>query len=182
VSAVVAAASSFLAFLRDHAILIMVILALALAGLCRAAILDLTHPPSWRSEAEAMYSVREIVSGEAVFAQAAGGYGPLECLTQPRRCVPGYAGPPLVDPSVFKLQHFPYYEMKFFPGPVRGRTDGGSRRFEAFAVVFRPRTPQNDDRAYCGDSRGEVRRSRGSEPPPVNIPWVCGDEWGSERR
>lgn len=113
------------------------------------------------NESAAIGDLRTIVSAEAAYQSANGGYyDTLECLGAPARCIPGYTGPvmlqgPLATDNGLKTG----YRHTLHPGAPAPRGSSISpSSLTAYAVVAVPISQgQTGVRAFCSDSTGVMR-------------------------
>lgn len=127
------------------------------------------------NEAATIGDVRTVISGEAAYQTANGGfYDTLECLGTPGNCISGYTGPTFLDPMLANGADKSGYTRKFHAGAAPSTTDGGGSRspssMESFAYTAVPVTRnQTGVRGFCGDSTGRICVTMdGSEPPVVD--------------
>lgn len=120
------------------------------------------------NEASTLGDVRAILSAEAAYQSANGGYyDSLECLSGPTACIPGYNDQVfLLGPSMAGDKAG--YRRTFHPGPAAelgadevGRVSPSSLQGFAFtAVPIEPGT--TGIRSFCGDSTGVVCSKSGA--------------------
>jgi hypothetical protein len=109
-----------------------------------------------RSEAQAIGSIRAIVSAESGYASANGGnYGLLECLTDPS-CKPSLGDHPrFLEPSLATTPDRNGYHFEFHPDPDPAPSERSSRlalaRFAVVAVPADAGTARG--RGFCADDR-----------------------------
>lgn len=129
-----------------------IIAAIAIPSLLRARISA--------NEAMAIGNLRTIISGEAAYQSANGGfYDVPACLYAPNQCLGSNApGMAFLDQGsvAFDVQKSGYV-LQFHGGPAPADTSAVSpSSLEAFAVTAAPASPQGGVRSFCGDSRGIV--------------------------
>lgn len=104
------------------------------------------------------------------YAERNGGVfeGRWECLAQPAACLPGDAGPPLIETDRL---HSPRmgYSRELHRGPTAARPPGRSATsIRGFAIVARPESV--DGRTFCTDTSGRLcsfRQGEGAMPVEV---------------
>lgn len=99
--------------------------------------------------------LRQVTSAQEAFRSAAEVYGPLECLAEPSRCIPGYQGPVMLTPSdPEQLERSLQYRLTFHAGPaVTSAT--GARGIQAWSYVANPATRRTRGmRSFCIDASG----------------------------
>ncbi len=107
------------------------------------------------NEAAAIGDIRTVISAEVAYSSVNdGAYAPLPCLTEPKACIAGYAGPQFLDSSLTSLADRSGYKRAFFPGkPMRS----GSKSLSDFAYTATPlESGKTGVRSFCGDSSGVV--------------------------
>jgi len=138
------------------------------------------------NEAGALGDVRTIVSAEAAYAAANGGYyDSLDCLAQPQKCIPGNAATiPFVDASLASGLTKRGYDRKLFLGPAAprgGRTPISPSSVTAYAYVAVPaQSGRTGTRAFCADATGLVR-SDSTGTMPVISDGTCPSSWNALR-
>jgi hypothetical protein len=157
-------------------------LAMAASGLgFVVALAPLAAPPSSHSsEPTAIGDVRTLISAQAAYKAANGGFfdSRLACLQDPAACIPGYPrnGPTFLDASLTSLQPRGGYTRSFVPGPpAEGRPAGVSRSStRSFAYVAVPAEPGHSGvRGFCGDSSGSVCSTADGRVPRVRPDGTC---------
>ena len=137
-----------------------IVAAIAIPGLLRARVSA--------NESGALGDIRTVLSAEAVYASQNGGYYDTpECLAAPANCIPGYAGPPLLDAGVVTNGEKSGYRRTFHLGSPAPGGDGTSpTRVSSFAITAAPAVPNRTGvRAFCADSTGRICQTMdGSEP------------------
>ena len=140
-----------------------IIAAIAIPSLLRARVSA--------NEAGTIGDIRSIVSAEAAYSTANGGfYDTPECLGAPAGCIPGYAGPTFLDTSLAASTTRYGYNRTFHPGPEAQdrKATMSSSSLQTFAYVAVPITPgQTGIRAFCGDSSGQVCYTNDGSAPAV---------------
>jgi len=110
------------------------------------------------NEAAAIATLRTVLSAEAAYAASnGGGYGSVECLSNPKPCSPADPGQAYLDKG-FVGGERNGYEFEFFAGSDAagsGRRPAGSS-LSSFAVVASPAAEDSANRRFCGDSRMNV--------------------------
>jgi hypothetical protein len=110
------------------------------------------------NEAAAIATLRTVLSAEAAYAASnGGGYGSLECLSNPKPCSPADPGQAYLDKG-FVAGARNGYEFEFFAGsdaPGGGSRPAGSS-LSSFAVVASPAAEDSPNRRFCGDSSMNV--------------------------
>jgi len=129
-----------------------IIAAIAIPSLLRARIAA--------NEAMAIGNLRTVISAEAAYQSANGGfYDVPACLYTPAQCLgPRAPGVTFLDQAslVFDAPKGGYV-LQFHGGPAPAATsDVSPSSLEAFAVTAEPASPQTGVRTFCGDSRGIV--------------------------
>jgi type II secretory pathway pseudopilin PulG len=133
-------------------VIIGIIAAIAIPSLLRARISA--------NESMAIGNLRTIISGEAAYQSANGGFSDVPaCLFKPDQCLgSNVQGITFLDPAsvVFDVPKGGYV-LQFHGGPAPADTSAVSpSSLEAFAVTAEPANPQGGVRVFCGDSRGIV--------------------------
>lgn len=134
--------------------------------------------PINRWESATVGDVRSVVSAQAAYASANGGFyeGRPECLVTPARCIPGYAesAPTFLDPRLAQAHDVKAgYRRVFHPGPPPDprevKTAGASASsVTSFAVTAAPVRPNHTGvRWFCGDSEGRLCVTAGGAAVPV---------------
>lgn len=114
------------------------------------------------NEAGTLGDVRTVISAEAAYQSANGGYyGTLECLSGPAACIPGHTGPVfLVGPPLTGDARG--YRRTFHPGPAAEPGEGevgkvSPSSLQGFAFTAVPLEPgKTGTRSFCGDATGVV--------------------------
>ncbi|HSB62122.1 MAG TPA: DUF4190 domain-containing protein [Vicinamibacteria bacterium] len=157
-----------------------VIAAVAIPSLLRARVSA--------NEAAAIGDVRAVMSAQAAYQSANGGYyGALECLGAPSSCIPGYDGPTFLDPMLASGGPKSGYRRTMHLGPAAdpGRIGrpASPTRVMGFAYVAVPLTQgQTGVRGFCGDARGIIcYTADGSEPEVVDGECQVGPSCGALR-
>lgn len=132
------------------------------------------HSPS--TESGTLGDIRTLISAEAAYQAASGGYyGPPECLAAPTTCLHGYPvnQPTFLDSQLASLMPKAGYKRAFYPGapahpPADGRPGpkGGLLSYAYVAVPLRPGL--TGVRGFCGDSTGRICFTTDGSAPPVN--------------
>ena len=128
------------------------------------------HGPRWRgNESFALGDVRTVISAQAAYAASnADRYGPMECLSKPSLCIPGYAeiAPTFLDSTLTSVQPKSGYNRTFLPGPAAQGLSPSS--MSSFAYVAVPIVPgKTGFRAFCGDASGMICATRDGSMPFV---------------
>jgi hypothetical protein len=126
------------------------------------------HPRRSEALASAIGDIRTVITAEVGYQSTnpAGGYGTLECLAHPARCIPGYEGPTFLDPRMLNAQRGPY-TFTFHagaPATAPNVAHGLVRDFAYSAVA--PDDPERHP-FLCGDASGRVCRIDGAADVPV---------------
>ena len=162
------------------------VVAIPIGGIVAAiAIPSLLRARTSANEAATIGDVRTVISAEAAYQSASGGYyGPPECLARPKECLPAYDGPHFLDAQLAEAQVKSGYRRTFHPGPLVDTALDGSpvppRSLSTFAYVAVPeKAGQTGVRSFCGDASGRVCAvnaggidASGGECPP---PPACND-------
>ena len=133
-------------------VVIGIIAAIAIPSLLRARISA--------NESAAIGNVRTVISAEAAYQSANGGfYDVPACLYTPSQCL-GSNAPGMAfleqESVVFDVQKSGYV-LQFHGGAAPADTSAVSpSSLESFAVTAEPASPQGGVRTFCGDSRGIV--------------------------
>ena len=128
-----------------------IVAAIAIPSLLRARVAA--------NEAAAIGDIRTVISAEAEYQTANGGYyGPLECLAAPRNCLPSYAGPSLLDASLLEAGARRGYVRSFHGDAALGLPAGvSSSSLRSFAYVAVPEDQgRTGVRSFCGDATGRI--------------------------
>lgn len=117
----------------------------------------LLHAKIDANEAGTIGDMRALIAAEAAYQRASGGaYGSLQCLENPRSCIPGYSGPPLIDHALAVATLRTNYRRAFHLGHT------------SFAYVAIPMEPgRSGERGFCGDSTGVICATADSRQPEV---------------
>jgi type IV pilus assembly protein PilA len=134
------------------AAIIGIIAAIAIPSLLRARISA--------NESMAIGNLRTIISAEAAYQSANGGfYDVPACLYTPSQCLGSNApGMAFLDQQsvAFDVQKSGYV-LQFHGGPAPADASAVSpSSLESYAVTAEPASPQTGVRTFCGDSRGIV--------------------------
>lgn len=126
----------------------------AAAGLVAAlAIPSLLRGRNSANEAATIGDLRTVISAQAAYAAAAGGYGELACLPAPATCIKGYAGPAFLGAELASLENKSGYERTF----QAGRAGKKPRTYQSFAYTASQAEPgKTGTRSFCGDSSGRL--------------------------
>jgi type II secretory pathway pseudopilin PulG len=143
-----------------------IIAAIAIPSLLRARVSA--------NEAAAIGDVRTVISAEAAYQSANGGYyDTLECLAGPTRCIPNYPanGATFIDTQLTRSEKMGY-RRSFHPGPpadAAGRgTSYSPSSIQSYAYVAEPSTMgQTGVRAFCGNEAGIVCEMRNGRMPRI---------------
>jgi hypothetical protein len=124
-------------------------------------IADLRHATFRERGAMVMNETRMVISAEAGYQAAAGGYGELRCLAHPSECIPGYTGRPFLDEELASaVVEKNGYRRQFHAGPrmtVASSKAVPSALLKTFAYTAVPLTVgETGQRSFCGDSTGRV--------------------------
>lgn len=131
-----------------------IVAAIAIPSLLRARVAA--------NEAAALGDIRTVISAEAAYQSASGGYyGPLDCLGAPSQCLPSYSGPTFLDRTLAAGGMKSGYRRTFHPGNAVALGADGSPAprgsLESFAYVVVPEKPgQTGVRGFCGDASGRI--------------------------
>jgi Zn-dependent protease with chaperone function/type II secretory pathway pseudopilin PulG len=125
------------------------------------------------NESAAIGHVRAFISAQTAYAGSNGGFfeSREECLADPSRCIPGYAGPaPLPEP----LTRLPRNGYTFTLRPGQVFAEGGApatvspTSTNGYVIVAEPvREGQTGVRTFCGDSSGRVCAATGAAAAEV---------------
>lgn len=148
--------------------LIGIVAAIAIPSLLRARISA--------NESATIGDVRTVISAEAAYQSINGGYfDRLDCLAEPSRCVPGYAGPSVLGPEIARAATKNGYQRSFHAGvPVSPRPAAASpTSMMSFAYTAVPVTKGTTGvRAFCGEATGRVCYTKDGSMPDV-LPGAC---------
>lgn len=142
------------------------------------AVPSFSHSPIATRERAVIGNMRTMLSSQGAYSSANRGfYGPVECLVEPPRCLPGYTGPTFLDPGFLQPQgpgsRRSGYVYTFHPVPAAGadapRTPSGApATLTRYAWVAVPEVPgRSGVRAFCADDSGLIRQSPDGVMPPV---------------
>ena len=123
---------------------------------CDSSIQQLSSARSRANDAATIGNIRALISAEIAYSSNTGGFGSLECLSNPKSCVPEDPGQPYVAQGLFSGERSGY-TSEFVPGPetsMRGR--GAGANLKSFAIVATPVDEAAGTRIFCGDSTGSV--------------------------
>jgi hypothetical protein len=132
------------------------------------------YPVAAANESAALGDVRNVISAQAAYASANGGYyDELRCLATPRECIPGY--PPeapsfLGEKATEKVREG--YRRELRAGPAAAAEGEEAKRISpssirSFAYVAVPVEPgRSGHRAFCGRSDGVIVYSPDGAMPP----------------
>jgi type II secretory pathway pseudopilin PulG len=143
-----------------------IIAAIAIPSLLRARVSA--------NESAAIGDIRTIVSAQAAYQSASGGYyGTPECLANPAPCIPNYQGPTFLDAQLASLQPKSGYQRSFHPGPA-AQGDQGLSGLMGYAYTAVPVAKgQTGVRGFCGDASGVVCFTPDGSTPEV-VDGACG--------
>jgi type II secretory pathway pseudopilin PulG len=125
------------------------------------------------NEAAAIGDVRTVISAQAAYAAANGGfYDEPACLGRPETCIPGYQGPSFLSAEMAALTARSGYDRTFHAGPPadasRSAQPISPSSLTSFAIVLVPSTPgRTGVRAFCGDASGQVCYTGDGSAPEV---------------
>jgi type IV pilus assembly protein PilA len=153
----------------------LIVAAIAIPSLLRARMAA--------NESAALGDVRTLISAEAVYAGANGGYyDKLECLAQPALCIPGPSAPSqaMIDTMVANTTPRHGYEFALHLGPQAPPESGrpaSPSSVTSYAYVAVPVKAGNTGlRAFCGDETGVVRFSADGSAPTI-FSGRCPESW-----
>jgi type II secretory pathway pseudopilin PulG len=113
------------------------------------------------NESAAIGDIRTVISAQAMYESANGGYGELRCLGEPKSCLPNYDGPPFLDPVLASLEDKNGYHRGFFPGPPGPRPG----TYQSYAYTAAPVTPSRTGiRSFCGADDGVICQRMDGQP------------------
>jgi hypothetical protein len=145
-----------------------IVAAIAIPSLLRARISA--------NEAAVLGDIRTVISAEAAYQTVNGGYyDNLDCLAEPSRCIPAYAGPPVLTPEIARAAMKNGYRRVFHPGPgVSPRPPAVSpTSMMSFAYVGVPdQKGTTGVRAFCGEASGRICY-RADGLMPEDLPGAC---------
>jgi type IV pilus assembly protein PilA len=152
-----------------------IVAAIAIPSLLRARISA--------NEAAAVGDIRTVVSAQAAYASANGGYyDKCECLAQPQRCIPGYgtSSPVMLDAALANTGPRRGYEFELHLGPAAPVDSAGAvspSSVTSFAYVAVPmQAGRTGIRSFCGDAGGLVRLSPDGDAPTI-VDGKCPEDW-----
>ena len=123
------------------------------------------------NEAAAIGDVRTVISAEAAYSSANGGFhDSLSCLGAPSGCIPNYKGPVFLSSEMAAAAPRHGYRFRLQLGPA-AQAEGpvSPTSAEVFAYLAVPVNPgQTGVRSFCGDSTGRVCSTIGAEPAIVD--------------
>jgi len=135
------------------------------------------------NESKAAGDVRTLISAEAAYAGANGGYyDKLECLAQPALCIPGPSAPSqaMIDAMLANTTPRNGYEFALHLGPQAPPESGrpaSPSSVTSFAYVAVPVKAGNTGlKAFCGDEAGVVRFSTDGSAPTI-LGGKCPESW-----
>jgi type II secretory pathway pseudopilin PulG len=144
-------------------VFVLLLVAVAIIGIIAAiAIPSLLRARIAANEAGAIGNVRTVISAEAAYQSASGGYYDVPaCLYAPAPCL-GASAPatPFLsqESTVFDAPKMGYV-LRFHPGRAATASGGAtvsSSGIESFAVVAEPVGPQTGVRTFCADASGII--------------------------
>jgi hypothetical protein len=125
------------------------------------------YPPNY--ESRAIGDVRTVMSAEAAYAEANGGYyDKIECLQRPSDCLPDYPAnaATFLDPMMVNASRYGYVRsFHYGPAVTHGQSPSSLKGFAYVAVPMA--VGQTGNRAYCGDSRGIICFTADGSAPRV---------------
>jgi hypothetical protein len=131
-------------------------------------------PHSGRSESAVIGDIRSVISAQAAYEAANGGFfdARLSCLKNPSACIPRYPenSPRFLDGGLAALEPKNGYDRSFVPGPpVEGDPAITSPSSTAsYAYVAVPTEPgYSGVRGFCGDSSGVLCFTTDGRAPGV---------------
>jgi type IV pilus assembly protein PilA len=135
------------------------------------------------NESAALGDVRTLISAEAAYAGANGGYyDKLECLAQPQLCIPGPSAPSqaMIDAMLANTTPRHGYEFTLHLGPQAPSESGrpvSPSSVTSFAYVAAPvAAGRTGQKAFCGDEAGVVRVSAEGSAPTI-FSGKCPESW-----
>ncbi|MET0554096.1 MAG: zinc ribbon domain-containing protein [Vicinamibacteria bacterium] len=140
-------------------VLVVGLMMVAIIGIIAAiAIPSLLRARISANESGAIGNLRTIVSAEAAYQSANGGYYDVPaCLYAPEPCLRTSAAPRFLDPQsvVFDTPKSGYV-LRFHPGETATAPGVSPSSLTAFAVTAEPASPQGGVRAFCIDASGVI--------------------------
>jgi type II secretory pathway pseudopilin PulG len=154
---------------------------LAAAVLCLAAmvaVIGWLKRPTNVNEARAIGDIRTVISAQAAWQSANGGYyeGDLSCLASPTRCIPNYPSkaPTFLDTVLASQQPKDGYLRAFVPGPRPKKIDrrvSSPSSVETWTYAARPvARGRTGYRSFFSDQTGVIRATDEDRPANVNDP------------
>jgi hypothetical protein len=123
---------------------------------CDSSIQQLSSARNRANDAATIGNIRVLISAEMAYSSNNGGFGSLECLSNPKSCVPEDPGQPYLTKGLFSGERSGY-TYEFVPGPeTSGRGRAAGSNLKSFAVVATPANEAAGSRIFCGDSTGSV--------------------------
>jgi type II secretory pathway pseudopilin PulG len=135
------------------------------------------------NESAAIGDMRSVLSAETAYQlQNAGYYDSLGCLARPSRCIPGHAGPALLNEDLAAATERNGYARVFHEGPPPSLPDPSKpvspSSMTAFAYVAVPIQPgKTGVRSFCVDASGDVRAQADGSAPEI-VDGACPADWG----
>jgi hypothetical protein len=139
-----------------HALFGAAIFMIASAAGCDSSVQQLSSARNRANDAATVANIRTLISAEIAYSSNNGGFGSLECLSNPKSCVPDDPGQPYLTKGLLSGERSGY-TYEFVPGPetsLPGRAAGSN--LKSFAVVATPANEAAGSRIFCGDSTGSV--------------------------
>ena len=136
------------------------------------------------NESATLGDIRAVVAAEQAYQPLnAGYYDSLECLAGPSRCIPGHAGPALLDEGLATALSRNGYRRIFHAGPPPSMPDPSRpvspSSMTAFAYVAVPLQPgKTGVRSFCVDASGDIRSQIDGSEPEIED-GVCPMDWGA---
>jgi len=146
------------------AIVVFVIIAPVLMLLIVAAIAipSLLHARVAANESATVGDIRTVISAQATYDGATGGYATLECLAEPQSCHAAVGTMPLIDSALAVAGPRRGYERTFVPGPT------GPNGLLSYAYVAVPSVPgRSGRRGFCADARAIICYTTDGTAPRV---------------
>lgn len=135
------------------------------------------HGPIPRNEATMIGDIRTIISAQAAYSAANGGfYDVPPCLASPHRCIPAYPAsqPTFLDSQLAQTTAVRNgYRRVFHPGPPAASVAGATARISAssllgYALVGVPLIEgETGVRGFCGDASGALCFTTDGRAPGV---------------